>query len=98
MKSDHVVQWLLVSDDCPGTPSRICHNEVDTHYYSLDTIQKETRAMPLSLELNSAQTIAEEQDRKQQFPGVTWWCCDLELLEMRMRSNYILKPAALSQQ
>ena len=57
--------------DGPGTPSMICHNEVDTHYHSPDTIQKETCAMPLSFEFTSAQTIAEEQDRKQRFPVVT---------------------------
>ena len=39
-----------ITADDPGTPSMICHNEVDTHYYSPDTIQKETRAMPLSFE------------------------------------------------
>ena len=57
-----------LSDDGPGTPFIICHNEVDTHYYNPDTIQKETRAMLLSFEFTSAQTIAEEQDRKQRFP------------------------------
>ena len=56
-----------MSDDGPGTPSMICHNEVNTHYYSPDTIQKEMRAMPLSFEFTSAQTIAEEQDRKHDF-------------------------------
>ena len=60
-----------MSDDGPGTPFMICHNEVDTHYYSPDTIHKETRAMPLSFEFTSAQTTAQEQDRKQRFPVVT---------------------------
>ena len=26
--------------DDPGTPSMICHNEVNTHYYSPDTIRQ----------------------------------------------------------
>ena len=69
----------LTADDDPGTPS-ICHTEVDTHYYSPDTIQKEMRPMPLSFEFTLAQTIAEEQDKKQRFPIVTWCCSDLELL------------------
>ena len=42
-----------------------------THYYSPDTIQKEIRAMPLPFKFTLAQTIAEEQDRKQRFPFVT---------------------------
>ena len=66
--------------DGADTHSMICHNEVDTHYYSPDTIQKETRAVPLSFEFTSAQTIAEEQDRKPWFPVVTWRCSDLVLL------------------
>ena len=60
----------MTADDGPGTPSMICHSEVDTHYYSLGTIQKEMRAMTLSFEFTLAQTIAEEQDRKR-FPVVT---------------------------
>ena len=35
----------MTADDGPGTPSMICHNEIDTHYYSPDTIQKEMHAM-----------------------------------------------------
>ena len=58
----------------------ISHNEVDTHYYSPGTVHKETRAMPLSFEFTSAQTIAEEQDSKHRLPVVTWRCIDLELL------------------
>ena len=54
-----------------GTPSMISHNEVDKHYYSPDTIQKEMRAMPLSFPFISAQTITEEQDSKQRLPVVT---------------------------
>ena len=61
----------MTADDGPGTPFVISHNEVDTHYYSPDTIQKEMRTMPLSFEFTLAQTIAEEQDRKQRFPVVT---------------------------
>ena len=40
-----------------GTLSMISHNEVDKHYYSPDTIQKETPAMPLSFQFTSAQGI-----------------------------------------
>ena len=57
--------------DGPVTPSMMCHKEVGTHYYIPDTMQKETRTVPLSFEFTSAQTIAEEQDRKQRFPVVT---------------------------
>ena len=49
----------------------ISHNEVDTHYYSPDTIHKETRTMPLSFEFTSAQIIAEEQDGKQRLLVIT---------------------------
>ena len=55
----------MTADDGPGTPSMICHNEVDTRYYSEDTIQKEIRAMTLLFEFTSAQTITEKEDRKQ---------------------------------
>ena len=88
----------MISDDGPGTPFMVSHNKVDTHYYSPDTTQKEMRKMPLSFEFTSAQTIAEEQDRKQRFPVVTW-CSDLELLgNAHAIQNLILKSAAASEQ
>ena len=58
----------------------ISHNEVDKHYYSPDTLQKETPVMPLSFQFTSAQTITEEQDSKQRLPVVTWSCRDFEIL------------------
>ena len=54
-----------------GTPSMISHNEVDKHYYSPDTIHKETPAMPLSFHFTSAQTITEEKDSKRRLAFVT---------------------------
>ena len=58
----------------------ISHNEVDKHYYSPDTMQKEMPAMPLSFQFTSAQTITEERDSKQRLPVITWHCSDLEIL------------------
>ena len=50
--------------DGPGTPSMICHNKVDTHYYSPETIQKENacNAIVIRVHLGSNDRRAARQE------------------------------------